>query len=71
LIGRNSLRDALERIVKASESRRRDADYRGAALCALTGLTAAVATATISVAANRINKAALSLLKKITACVIL
>ena len=37
----------------------------GAAVCAPTRLTAAVATATISVAANRKKSATLSLLKKI------
>jgi len=41
----------------------------GAAFCALTGLTAAAATAAISLAANRKKMAILSLLKKTTTCV--
>jgi len=40
----------------------------GEAFCALTGLTAAAATAVISLATNRKKMAILSLLKKITTC---
>ena len=40
----------------------------GAALCALTGLTAAVAAAAISVAVNRKKRATLSLLEQIITC---